>query len=616
MARPDDGLEAPTIREDVRIAELARRDSGGVPPGGGGSIPPKKRGNALYWYGGAVAAAIAAAVVLAVVLNRGDGDKAPAAAQPTAAQVATQPPAVATAGADDYRVVATEFQFSKTSLLAPPNTAVSFTLQNGGQARHSLQFLDKAGGKELAAGASGKITAGGGADVVTFTTPAVGAYYFECAVHPAAMNGRFEVKAGAPPPPAVAAPPATATIDVGASEFTFDKKELTVAAGSKLTVNLKNNGQARHSLQFLDKKGGKELAAGSTGKIITAGQTDTYNFTAPAAGSYYYECAVHPGQMNGTLTVTGAGAPSPPPAVQTAFDVGATEFAFDKKTIDAPAGQKLTVTLKHNGQARHSIQFLDAKGGKELAPGATGKIITAGQTDVVSFTPPAAGSFYFECAVHPGQMNGTLNVLATTFEVGATEFAFDKKEITTLATAKLTFTLKHNGQARHSLQFLDAKGGKELAPGSTGKIITAGQTDVLTFTVATAGSYYFECAVHPGQMNGALIVRGGAGGAAPPAPPPAVVTAPAAVSRLQSGAKVQVIVATNMTVDPSGGARVVQALKVGDRLTVVTGTPAASTVVTTEGLIFWRVVIDGTQTIGWVPEVASSGSPRFLDLVR
>lgn len=94
------------------------------------------------------------------------------------------------------------------------------------------------------------------------------------------------------------------------------------------------------------------------------------------------------------------------------------------------------------------------------------------------------------------------------------------------------------------------------------------------------------------------------------------VTPPSVQSRLGSGLKVQVITATNLTADPSGGARVIQTLKVGDRLIVATNTPASSTFVITEGLIFWRVVIEGTQTVGWVPEVTTAGDRRFLDLVR
>ena len=568
----------------------------------------KKRINPLYLYGAGVIAAIAAAVGIAIAL--GGGDDKPKADE-TVAAAASQAPG----GADDYTVVAKDIAFSKSALLAPPDTQVSFTLKNDDAARHSLQFLDKQGGKELAAGSTGKIIAGGTSDVVTFKTPGVGRYYFECAVHPGAMNGSFEAKVGAPPPPQVAASPAPAatgtTFAVVATNFQFDKTVIDAPAGQKLTFNLKNDGAARHSLQFLDVKGGKELASGATGKIIATGQTDVVTFTPPGAGTFHFECAVHPGAMTGTLKVAG-GEVRP-----VNLDVVATNFQFDKPRIESPPGAKVTINLKNNGAARHSIQFLDAKGGKELTTGATGKVIAGGATDTVTFTAPAAGSYYFECGVHPAQMSGAFIVggggppPTTTFPVVARNFGFDAPGFDAVVGSSLTFILKNDGAARHSIQFLDKKGGKELAPGGTGAIIAPGATTSLTFIAPAPGSYYFECAVHPAQMFGVLNVR--AVGA--PAPLPSV-TAPAAVSRLQSGARVQVILATNLYQDPSGSARVTQALKVGDRLTVVTGTPAASTVVTTEGLIFWRVVIDGTQTIGWVPEVTSDGSRRFLDVVK
>ena len=78
----------------------------------------------------------------------------------------------------------------------------------------------------------------------------------------------------------------------------------------------------------------------------------------------------------------------------------------------------------------------------------------------------------------------------------------------------------------------------------------------------------------------------------------------------------QVISATNLFAQPSGRASVLQPLKVGDRLIVVTNTPASSTFVITEGLIFWRVVIEGTNTVGWAPEVTTAGDKRYLDIVR
>jgi plastocyanin len=317
-------------------------------------------------------------------------------------------------------------------------------------------------------------------------------------------------------------------------------------------------------------------------------------------------------------------------------EVTATDFAFDKKELEAAPNTAVKFTMKNAGQAPHSLVFLDARGGKELASGSTGTTTNGGQSSTVSFTTPGAGTYFFQCGIHPGQMNGTFTVkaaggaqptsaatsttaapAAVTLDVVATEFQFDKKELRVQAGAKVTVNLKHGGAAvpRHSIQFLDAKGGKELAPGSTGKVINSGQTDTLTFTAPAAGTYHYECAIHPGQMTGVLTVTGAAAGATSVPTLESVRTAVAQNSRLVSGSKAQVVTAVSVFAEPSGTARIVTALSVGTRVTVVTGTPAGSTFVITEGLIWFRVLVDGTQTVGWVPEVRTDNSIRYLERV-
>ncbi len=84
----------------------------------------------------------------------------------------------------------------------------------------------------------------------------------------------------------------------------------------------------------------------------------------------------------------------------------ATDNKFDKKTLNAKAGEEFSVTLANNGKAKHNIHFLDKKGGKTLVDGAQGKIIDGGQTDTVSFTVADAGTYYFMCDLHPTEMFG------------------------------------------------------------------------------------------------------------------------------------------------------------------------------------------------------------------
>lgn len=203
-------------------------------------------------------------------------------------------------------VTATDNKFDKTTLEAPPNTAITYQLKNAGKVKHNIHFMDKAGGATLAPGAEGAIIDGGGATVdVSFKTPGAGNYYFQCDLHPDTMKGTFVVKDGAPVPGAAAAPPAgggdapaAGGLAVVGTDNKFDKTKLEATAG-EVTISFKNSGKVKHNLSVLDKKGGKTLAEG---KIIDGGQTDTIKFTA-AAGSYYYQCDLHPDQMTGTITV-------------------------------------------------------------------------------------------------------------------------------------------------------------------------------------------------------------------------------------------------------------------------------------------------------------------------
>lgn len=218
----------------------------------------------------------------------------------------TTPPA-----ADPYTVTATDNKFSVSTLEAPPNTQVTYTFTNNGAAPHNLHFLTGPTGTTLVPGAgtdSPTPVRKGESEKLTFTTPAAGTYYFHCDFHPEQMNGTFTVKAGAPAPGAAAgggAAPAAGGLTVDATDNKFDKTTLDAAAGAPLTVVFNNKGKVKHNLHFYDKKGGKTLAdgAGSDTAFIDGGKNETLTFTPPGAGSFYYQCDLHPTEMFGTLNV-------------------------------------------------------------------------------------------------------------------------------------------------------------------------------------------------------------------------------------------------------------------------------------------------------------------------
>ncbi|MCA9828872.1 MAG: serine/threonine-protein kinase [Dehalococcoidia bacterium] len=101
------------------------------------------------------------------------------------------------------------------------------------------------------------------------------------------------------------------------------------------------------------------------------------------------------------------------------------------------------------------------------------------------------------------------------------------------------------------------------------------------------------------------------------------VTPPVSTSRLSSGGGAVVRddgVAINVWQTPSELTPdnvVLATLFAGEGVVVVTNSPPGATYRITEGLVFWRVLIPGTSTVGWVKEVgAVDGSLRYLDPAR
>lgn len=108
--------------------------------------------------------------------------------------------------------------------------------------------------------------------------------------------------AGTPAASPTAAAAATAFTIVG-KNLTFDKTALTGAAGKVLTITFKNeDAGVPHNIHFYN---GASATAPSIGKtdIVIGPVTQTLKIGPLKPGKYYYQCDVHPTQMNGVLTV-------------------------------------------------------------------------------------------------------------------------------------------------------------------------------------------------------------------------------------------------------------------------------------------------------------------------
>ncbi len=112
---------------------------------------------------------------------------------------------------------------------------------------------------------------------------------------------------GTPTPTQTAVPTirsGSVTIDLVASGIAFDKTRISVPAGSQVTINFDNRdaGVPHNFALYADSTA---TAALFKGDIITGPKTTTYYFTAPSrAGTYYFQCDLHPTLMNGQFIVT------------------------------------------------------------------------------------------------------------------------------------------------------------------------------------------------------------------------------------------------------------------------------------------------------------------------
>lgn len=94
---------------------------------------------------------------------------------------------------------------------------------------------------------------------------------------------------------------AAETINENMTDNKFSVTAITVKVGQPLTINAKNNGQAIHNWDLLDKDG---VSGTTKTDLLQPGQSASITMTFSKAGKYKFQCDVHPTEMVGTVTVT------------------------------------------------------------------------------------------------------------------------------------------------------------------------------------------------------------------------------------------------------------------------------------------------------------------------
>jgi plastocyanin len=85
----------------------------------------------------------------------------------------------------------------------------------------------------------------------------------------------------------------------------------------------------------------------------------------------------------------------------TEIQLVASNFKFDKTSLDMQSGGQVKVEIRNQGQAEHNFTFTEAGANQD---------VEAGEDATATFTAPAAGSYQFFCKYHPSQMKGTVTV--------------------------------------------------------------------------------------------------------------------------------------------------------------------------------------------------------------
>jgi plastocyanin len=103
-----------------------------------------------------------------------------------------------------------------------------------------------------------------------------------------------------PPPPGQGGGPAGA-VTLVAQDLAFNTTELSLRAEGEAVITFDNQDDGvAHNAAVYTEEGGEAIFQG---EVITGPATVEYAFSPPPPGTYYFQCDLHPADMNGTATV-------------------------------------------------------------------------------------------------------------------------------------------------------------------------------------------------------------------------------------------------------------------------------------------------------------------------
>jgi plastocyanin len=91
------------------------------------------------------------------------------------------------------------------------------------------------------------------------------------------------------------------TAPSGAAVSGFDETKLSASANTDFTICFDNQDPGtQHNVAVLTAENGSVIMAGN---IIIGAASELVDVPGQAAGTYFYQCQVHPTTMTGTLTI-------------------------------------------------------------------------------------------------------------------------------------------------------------------------------------------------------------------------------------------------------------------------------------------------------------------------
>lgn len=208
------------------------------------------------------------------------------------------------------------------------------------------------------------------------------------------------IKVKIPPKPVPAAKPVVVT----AANIQFGSKEIDL--GTKdAKIEFENNDSVTHNIHIFQgtDANGQSVFAGDP---VSGGAKATYAVGSLPAGSYFFRCDFHPTQMTGTVVVSAKGGSSGSP---NALTISAQNIAFNTASLTAKSGSAITVAFDNKDTTPHNFDVVSGPPGY-TKPASLPTIAGPGSTQTYNIGSLPAGTYKYQCDLHPTAMTGTLTV--------------------------------------------------------------------------------------------------------------------------------------------------------------------------------------------------------------